>query len=118
MSSIFESISPVLQVIIAVSIWIVWVFRFDNIEAEFKHFGYSNRFRNLIGATKISLAALLVAGIWFPALIPFSALSMALLMVGAQVTHLRVRNPFSKFVPSLVLLSLSIGVFYLQSGRA
>jgi len=112
-----EHLSQVLQVVIALSIWVVWVLRHDAIEAEFRHFGFTNRFRDFIGATKISLAALLIAGIWFPALIPFSALSMAVLMVGAQFTHLRVKNPLPKFVPSFTLLLLSVCVYLLHAGR-
>jgi hypothetical protein len=113
-----EITSHVLQVAIALSIWVVWVLRHDNIEVEFKHFGFSNRFRDAIGAIKISLATLLIAGIWYPALVPPSALAMAFLMICAQYTHFRVKNPFPKFVPSLVLLSLCLGVFAIQASRS
>jgi len=107
-----EKIIPFLQVLIAASIWIVWVLRFDNIVKEFNQFGYPVWFRSLVGALKISLATLLVAGIWFPPLVFYSAASMAMLMMGAQATHFRVKNPVSKFVPSFVLLALSIVVAY------
>jgi hypothetical protein len=107
-----EKIIATLQVLIAVSIWIVWVGRFDTIVKEFEHFGYPVWFRSLVGALKMSLAALLVAGIWFPSLVFYSAASMAFLMMGAQVTHFRVRNPVIKFIPSFVLLALSIVVAY------
>jgi len=107
-----EKIINLIQILIAVSIWVVWVGRFDNIVKEFEHFGYPVWFRSLVGAVKISLAALLVAGIWFPSLVFYSAASMAMLMMGAQVTHFRVKNPVNKFIPSLVLLALSIVVAY------
>ncbi|MBU6154493.1 MAG: DoxX family protein [Bdellovibrionales bacterium] len=113
-----EIASLALQVTIAASIWLVWVLRHDNIVTEFQHFGFSNLFRDFIGAIKISLAALLIAGIWFPALIPLSALFMAFLMVCAQYTNFRVKNPISKFIPSFALLSLSLCLFALQTGRA
>jgi hypothetical protein len=112
-----ESLSALLQGTIAASIWIVWVFRFENIVREFHQFGYPDWFRNLIGATKLSLAALLVAGIWFPALVFLPAVVMATLMVGAQLTHFRVKNPIPKFIPSLALLALSIAVAYLNQDR-
>jgi hypothetical protein len=95
------------QVVIAVSIVVVWVLRFDNIVLEFEHFKISNLLRNAIGASKIALSTLLVAGIWYPRLVLIPAILMGLLMVGAQWTHFRVRNPLLKFVPSLVLLILS-----------
>lgn len=96
------------QIIIAVSIVVVWVFRFDNVVKEFKHFGLPDLVRSLVGATKISLATLLVVGIWHEELVGFSALFMAILMLCAQVAHFKVRNPWYKFMPSLVLLVLSI----------
>jgi L-serine dehydratase len=73
-----EKIINLIQILIAVSIWVVWVGRFDNIVKEFEHFGYPVWFRSLVGAVKISLAALLVAGIWFPSLVFYSAASMAM----------------------------------------
>ena len=41
------------QIIIALSIVVVWVFRFDNIVQEFKQYGLPDLVRNMVGATKI-----------------------------------------------------------------
>ncbi len=98
------------QIVIAVSIAIVWVGRFDNIVREFKQFGIPDLVRNAVGATKIALATLLVAGIWYPALVAGPALVMAFLMLCAQIAHARAKNPMHKFLPSLVLLLLSLFV--------
>lgn len=98
------------QLIIALSIVVVWVFRFDNIVKEFKQYGLPDLVRNMVGATKISLATLLVAGIWFPQLVLVPALVMAALMLGAQAAHFKVRNPWHKYVPSFLLLLLSLFV--------
>jgi hypothetical protein len=98
------------QLVIAISIAIVWVGRFDNIVREFKQFGLPDVVRNAVGATKISLATLLVAGIWYPALVAGPALIMAFLMLCAQGAHARVKNPWHKFLPSLALLLLSLFV--------
>ncbi|MBS1518564.1 MAG: DoxX family protein [Bacteroidetes bacterium] len=96
------------QIIIAVSIFIVWVLRFDNIVKEFKQYKLPDMVRNLVGAAKISLATLLIAGIWYPSLVAVPALVMAFLMICAQWAHFSVRNPFSKHIPSLILLLLSL----------
>ena len=104
------------QLIIAASIVIVWVFRFDNIVLEFKQYGLPDLVRNMVGATKIALATLLVAGIWYPGLVLVPALLMAALMVGAQLAHIKVRNPFIKYVPSFVLLLLSLFVAAAHAG--
>ena len=98
----------VAQIIVAVSVGYVWVFRFDNIVLEFKQYDLNDLTRTMVGATKIVLAALLVAGIWYPALVLIPAIIMGLLMVGAQYYHFKVHNPWSKHLPSLVLLILCI----------
>ena len=61
-----ENILNLSQLIISITILIVWVFRFDNIVLEFKQYGLSNLLRNIVGALKISLATVLVLGIWYP----------------------------------------------------
>lgn len=105
-----DAYAVVAQVVIAISIAIVWVGRFDNIVKEFKQYGLPDLVRNVVGATKITLATLLVAGIWYPAPVPGAALIMAFLMLCAQGAHVRVKNPWHKFVPSIVLLLLSLFV--------
>lgn len=104
------------QIAIAVSIAVVWVGRFENIVKEFRQFGLSDIVRTLVGATKISLATLLVAGIWYPVPVVAPALVMAVLMVCAQGAHLSVSNPWHKYLPSLGLLMLSLLVAGVHSG--
>jgi len=96
------------QLIVAVSIAIVWIFRFDNIVKEFKQYGLSDLTRTLVGSTKIALATLLVAGIWYPSLVLFPSILMAFLMLSAQYFHFKVNNPWQKRVPSLLLLLLCL----------
>ena len=91
----------------AISVAYVWIFRFDNVVNEFKQFGLSDVTRNLVGATKISLATLLVSGIWYPSLVLIPSILMGLFMIGAQYFHFKIRNPFMKHLPSLILLILS-----------
>jgi hypothetical protein len=95
-------------IIVAVSIVIVWVFRFDNIVKEFKQYGLSDLTRTMVGSAKIALATLLVAGIWYPSLVLVPALLMAFLMLSAQYFHFKVNNPWQKRMPSLFLLLLCL----------
>jgi len=96
------------QIIVALSIVYVWVFRFDNIVKEFKQYGLSDLTRTAVGATKIALSTLLIAGIWYPSLLLIPSLIMAFLMVCAQYFHFKVSNPWRKHMPSLFLLALSL----------
>jgi len=102
------NLSVIAQLIVAISIVIVWVFRFENIEKEFKEYGLSVLVRSAVGFAKIALATLLVAGIWYPDLVLIPALSMAFLMLSAQYFHFKVNNPMQKRVPSFFLLLLCL----------
>ena len=103
-----ELITNLSQIIIAVSILIVWVFRFDNIVIEFKQYGLSDLIRSLVGAAKIAMATLLIAGIWYPTLILVPAGVIAFLMLCALFAHFSVRNPMQKYLPAFSLLCLSL----------
>tara|TARA_B110000438_G_C15412773_1_gene478346 strand:- start:184 stop:528 length:345 start_codon:yes stop_codon:yes gene_type:complete len=105
-----ENFAVYSQIIIAVSVINVWVFRFDNIVKEFEQYGLSDIIRNIVGATKISLSTLLIVGVFYNEVVLASSLSMAFLMVCAQIAHIKVKNPFIKYVPSFILLILSLFV--------
>jgi len=102
------NLSVIAQLIVAVSVVFVWIFRFDNIVKEFKQYGLSDLTRTIVGSTKIALSTLLVAGIWYPSLILIPALLMAFLMLSAQYFHFKVNNPWQKRMPSLFLLLLCL----------
>jgi len=104
------------QIIIALSVGYVWILRYDNLVIEFKQYGIPDLLRNFVGAFKIALATLLVAGIWYPGFVMVSALLMAGLMGCAQIAHIKVENPISKFIPSFLLLLLSLFVAWFHSG--
>ena len=111
-----ENIAILAQLIIAISILIVWVFRFDNIVVEFKQYDLSDLIRSMVGASKIALATLLVVGIFYEEVVFISALLMAFLMVCAQIAHIKVKNPLSKYIPSFLLLILSLFVAAVDYG--
>ena len=96
------------QLIVSISVIYVWIFRYNNVVAEFLKFNLSGLTRNAVGTTKIALATLLITGIWYPALIQPSALGMATMMLFAQFFHVRVNSSLIKRIPSFILLLLSI----------
>jgi len=96
------------QLIVAISVAYVWIFRYDIIITEFKQFGLSDLTRTFVGASKVAIATLLVTGIWYPSLITISAYLMGLFMLAAQYFHFKIKNPFIKHLPSLILLILCV----------
>ena len=101
-----ENLLSLTQMILALSVAYVWIFRFDNVVKEFKQFGLNDITRNFVGASKIALATLLVAGIWHSSLVQIPAVLMGLFMISAQYFHFKIKNPFIKHLPSLMLLIL------------
>jgi len=109
-----ENVIKLAQITIAISVAYVWIFRFHNVLKEFNQFGLSHVTRNLIGATKISLATLLVVGIWYSSLVLIPSVLMGLLMICAQYFHFKIKNSFIKRLPSLILLILCVFVALLS----
>jgi len=110
------TLSIAAQLIVAASIVIVWVFRHENIVKEFEQYGLDGLTRSAVGAAKISLATLLVAGIWYPGLVLVPAIARAILMVSAQYFHFKVNNSFAKRAPSLGLLILCVFIAAVSAG--
>ena len=111
------NVAVIAQVIVALSVLYVWIFRFDNIEREFKEYHLNDSIRNLVGASKIALSILLLIGIWYPSLVLVSALIMAFLMLCAQIAHFRAKHAWQKYRPSFLLLLLSLYSAAVASGR-
>ena len=96
------------QLIVAISVLFVWVFRFHNVEKEFKQFGLSVTLRSAVGASKIALATLLLVGLCQPCYVFYSAILMGFFMLSAQYFHFKLKNPLQKRIPSFIFLSLCV----------
>ena len=115
----------VLQITIAVVIIAVWIFRprletsfragnAKNIVEEFAVYGLPKWSVYVIGISKLTLASLLIVGIWYSSLVQFAALGMGLLMAGAGTCHLKTRgDPPSRATPASLMLVMCVVVFYL-----
>lgn len=101
-------IYSVVQAVVALGVYFVWGFRPANITKEFRAFGLNELTQSVVGTAKISLATLLFAGLWFPIPSLFPAILMGAFMVAAQFYHAKIGNPFSKRLPSFILLALCI----------
>lgn len=93
-----------LQALVASSVFFVWVIRYANIVQEFKQYGLPDWLRDLVGILKMNFSLMLLIGIERPFFAVMGGLGIAILMGAAFVTHLRVKNPAFKMLPSLTLL--------------
>jgi len=111
----------ILQVFVGLGILNVWLLRANsstgyrggdakNLKEEFATYGLPTWVFYLVGTLKITFALALIAGVWIPVLTLSAALGMAVLMAGAFVMHLKVKDSFSKAWPSLTLLAICLAI--------
>ena len=117
-----ETITLVLQLVIACVIFSVWIIRPNwktpyragdaiNIKVKDAVYGLPDWSVYVVGATKIALAIALLAGYWKSELVVPAAISMAILMAGAVLCHLRIKeDSISRAVPASSMLLMSLFV--------
>jgi putative oxidoreductase len=77
---------------------------------NFRHFGYPQWFRIVTGSLEVLGGIGLLIGIWLPWLATLASTGLALVMLGAVLTHLRTRDPLQKIALPMVLGALAIVV--------
>jgi uncharacterized membrane protein YphA (DoxX/SURF4 family) len=103
-----------LQALVAASVFFVWVVRYANIVQEFKQYGLPDWLRDLVGILKMTFSLMLLIGIERSPFAVAGGIGIAALMGAAFVTHLRVKNPVFKMLPSLTLLVFSVVIAWLN----
>lgn len=81
-------------------------------EEEFHTYGLSTQCMKIVGVVKVTMATLLIVGIWYPPFATIGASIMAALMLAAVLMHMKVRDPVIKSLPAASLLLLSLIVAY------
>jgi hypothetical protein len=116
-----ETLQQALQVIVALGLLNVWLaragkptrFRGGNAKSmreEFAAYGLPVAMMYFVGSLKVIIAVSMLAGIWQPFLVVPAASLLILLMIGASAMHLKVKDPFEKAVPSLLMLGIAIAI--------
>ena len=121
-----EWVIIIIQVVVAVTLFNVWLFRFgkptawrggeaQSMSEEFTVYALPMWFMYVVGFLKVAFAVGLIAGIWWPTVVTPSALGIAVLMIGAIAMHVKVQDPMKKSFPAAVMLVL---VLVIAAGRA
>ena len=119
------SISVVLQVVMALGLLNVWLVRTGSatpyrggdarsLKEEFAAYGLPDFFFYLVGLLKVGSAIMLIAGIWIDGLVLPAAALVAVLMVGALVMHIKVKDPAIKSLPAFLMLVMSVSLLVLE----
>lgn len=115
-------LATILQVLIALGIFNVWLVRSNkqtkyrggnasNMKEEFEVYGLPEWFMHFVGFLKITSALLLIVGIFMHFIVPYIALLMAGLMVGAISMHIKVKDPLIKTIPAILMFIMSFSLF-------
>ena len=111
----------ILNLIIALGIINVWLVRFQqetqwrggeakSLKEEFQVYGLPIWFMYIVGFMKITLAILLIIGMWIPKINLYTSMAMIILMIGAVIMHIKVSDPLKKSIPAFSIIILLIGI--------
>ncbi len=117
-----SQISKILSAVVSLTIINVWLFRSSkstlyrggnasNLYEEFEVYGLSDYFL-IIGIIKVSLAVLLLVGVFYKKLTLFSASGIAIMMLAAAYFHFSVGDELIKALPSSAMLLSCIIIIY------
>ena len=110
-------ILAILQLVVGLGLLNVWMIRrggptsyrgghAQTLRGEFEAYGLPIWMLYLVGGLKVIAGLALIVGIWVPTLVRPAALLVAVLMVGAIVMHLKVKDPISRSLPALAVLAM------------
>ena len=110
-----EILKIILQLIVGLGILNVWLLRFnkntsyrganaESMKEEFKAYGLPETMIYIVGFIKVALALMLIAGIWIESLVDPAAIGMTVMMLGAIIMHLKIKDTFKQTLPALTLL--------------
>jgi uncharacterized membrane protein YkgB len=112
------------QLFLGIAMYDVWLFRYrtpgifrggdsTTMEEEFKVYGLSDSFRNLVRVLKLSAGTLILAGVWIDWAALIGGAMLVVLMAGAVSMHIKVKDPLYKAIPSFSFLLMSIWVVWI-----
>ena len=112
-----HSILIIFQLIVALGILNVWLLRASKatpfrggdaktLREEFAAYGLPYWLMCVVGVLKVGLALTLLAALRFDRVAPPASIALGLLMLGAFVMHLKVKDPVRKALPSIGVFAL------------
>ncbi len=110
-----------LQVIVAFGLLNVWLLRSSrptryrgkgarSMKEEFAAYGMPVGVMRVVGALKVGVAIALLLGIWMPGLVLPAAVVLIVLMLGAFLMHVKVKDPVERSIPALLMLAMGIAL--------
>ena len=108
-----DTLFTVCKVLLSVSLFYVWVVRYENIKKEFIDYKLPTWLRDLVGILKLSFSLMIISNdkdlVWI------GSMGIIVLMVGALSTHFKVKNPIQKMIPAITLSILCLMIIYFNN---
>ncbi len=116
-----EYVVIILKLVVGLGILNVWLLRANRATAyrggnaktmreEFATYGLPYGFMCVIAVLKVGLAIALLASIWIHSLAQPAAIGLGVLMLGAFIMHLKVKDPISKALPSIAVFAMCAAI--------
>ena len=121
-----QQLVSLFQVVIGLSVIRVWTINFNkstpwrgggarNMKEEFTAYGLPMWMVYFVGTLKVIFSIGLIAGLWIPELISFSASGIAIFMFFAFLMHVKIKDPIKKSIPALTFMVLSLLIIFLEN---
>lgn len=121
-----QQLVSLFQVVIGLSVIRVWTINFNkstpwrgggarNMKEEFTAYGLPMWMVYFVGILKVIFSIGLIAGLWIPELISFSASGIAIFMFFAFLMHVKIKDPIKKSIPALTFMVLSLLIIFLEN---
>ncbi len=115
----------IFQVVIALSVIRVWTMNFNkpsrwrgggarNMKEEFIVYGLPSWVMYSVGTLKVTFSVGLLAGLWIPEVVKFSASGIAIMMFFAIIMHVKIKDPLIRSIPAITFMVLSILIVLLE----
>ncbi len=113
-----EILSIILQVLLGLGFLMFGFMKFGSKQMVegFKHYGYPGWFRVFTGLVELISAALVIAGIWNETLAAWGGLFIVGTMIGAILTHIKMKDAFKNMMMPIILLILGLIVLLINLG--
>lgn len=121
-----QQLVSLFQVVISLSVMRVWTINLNkstpwrgggarNMKEEFTAYGLPQWMVYFVGILKVIFSIGLIAGLWIPELISFSASGIAIFMFFAILMHVKIKDPIKKSIPALTFMVLSLLIIFLEN---
>lgn len=113
-----EILSIILQVLLGLGFLMFGYMKFGSKQMVegFKHYGYPGWFRVFTGLVELISAALVIAGIWNETLAAWGGFFIVGTMIGAILTHIKMKDAFKNMMMPIILLILGLIVLLINLG--